>query len=196
MVQGLFPAIGSGSGDSSGGRVDGATFSVGSWEMFRRKCKRRRRWSRTWCIGRVGMVGVVGPPSPHVLLPGKLGGQANAAGEGKSSMRQPLCAATIIGPTARQVSPCRKAPNLSQAPAAAPDWTRCIHRPGYIIRILPASREQFCGAGIGREPEWASTSRLQSPVNSSRGRRRVTARQAKMIQLKVCSAPTESQASS
>ncbi len=136
------------------------------------------------------------PPSPHVLLPGKLGGQANAAGEGKSSMRQPLCAATIIGPTARQVSPCRKAPNLSQAPAAAPDWTRCIHRPGYIIRILPASSEQFCGAGIGRELEWASTSRLQSRVNSSRGRRRLTARQAKMIQLKVCSAPTESQASS
>ena len=192
MVQGLFPAIGSGSGDSSGGRVDGATFSVGSWEMFRRKCKRRRRWSRTWCIGRVGMVGVVGLPSPHVLLPGKLGGQASAAGGGRATMRQPLCAATIIGSTPRQASPM---PQKPQAPAAAPDWTRRSHRPGYIIRVLPASREQFCGAGIGREPEWASTSRLQSPVNSSRGRRRVRARQAKMIQLKVCSALVENQTS-
>ena len=35
-----------GSGESSGGRVDGATSSVGSWEMFRCKSKGRRRRSR------------------------------------------------------------------------------------------------------------------------------------------------------
>ncbi len=132
--------------------------------MFRCKSKRRRRSSGLHGKGRNGWNGWP-PPSPHVLLPGKLGGQASAAGGRKSAH-----ATAALRSDHHWLDAPPSLPHATKPPSAcsSPDWTRCRHRPGYIIRLLPAQprtilrRRHWSAAGVGFNVEVAEPGQQQS----------------------------------
>lgn len=150
---------------------------LGDLDVFMCKSKRRRRWSR---------IAWNGPRSEPLscAVAREIGGLGEQ--QGREERHHATAALRCDDHWAGAAPRVSTSSELKRPAAAVPIGRGAVTALNYIIKSLSRQPRTIFRAGIGRELRWAFNVRGCETDINTRGRRRVTARRAKMIQLKVC----------